>query len=165
MIFPSIPLARHVSEMKALANQLIPYSFPIGSAEDEETISWMKQREITIDGYDVIVYFNKCQYEDVLMENLQVFGKYFSFLPFTLVCKVARKYVGERELSFVEVLHNRRSSEESVMDQYTRKIYIWTVYYNLDGEPIPNPYIKKGTDSSYDGLRFSHVDRQRISFF
>jgi len=153
-------LDKHVREMKALALQLVPHSFPIKSPQDEEIISCLKQREIVVDGYDLLVYFNRCRYLDIELESLQVFGKYHTFLPFSLVCKVATQFLDDKELSFIEVMHNRKG----VADEFARKIYVWTVYYK-DNDPVPSPFITKFTPCVYEGLRYSHVDRNQIAFF
>lgn len=152
----------HVRGMKALAEQLVPFSFPLKSPQDEETISCLKQREIAVDGYDVIVYFNRCRYKDIDLGSLQVFGKYHTYLPFCLVCKIARQFLGDKELSLVEVMHHRN---QGVADEYARKIYVWTVYHNSEGTPIPNPFATKFTARSYEGLSYYHVDQSQVAFF
>lgn len=154
---------KHINEMRALAKQLVKYSFPNASPVDEEILSCLKQREIVLDGYNLIVYFNKCQHADTDLETLQVFGKYFSFLPFSLICKVAYKFLGNKELSLIEVVHNKKNVEG--VDQGTRKIYVWTVYHDSDGNPITSPFADGENACSYEGLKYSHVDRNQIMFF
>ena len=151
--------------MKALAHHLTKYSFPLVSQEDEEAISCLKQREITLDGYELILYFNRCKYADVYLETLQIFGKYFSFLPFSLICKVATKFLGDNDLSLVEVIHNKGNAKEAYVDQYSRKIYVWTIYYDQDNNPIENPFASRLQASFYEGLRYFHLDRNQVTFF
>lgn len=161
----SLPFDRHIKEMKTLALHLVKHSFPIANPEKEDVISWMKQREIAIDGYELIVYFSRSHCYDVNLESLQVYGKYFSFLPFSLVCKVAYKFLGNKELSLIEVVHNKQNAKETVIDQYSRKIYVWTVYYDSSGSPIANPFTADQEPQVYDGLRYTTVDRKQITFF
>lgn len=156
---PDIDVSVH--QMKTLAAQLVAYSFPQVSPQDEETISVLKQREIAIDGYETIVYFNKCKYLDVEMETVQIYGKYFTFLPMSVVCKIVYKFLGDKELSLIEQMHYRR---QGVMDEFSRKIYVWTVYYR-NGEPISSPFVNNFETRTYEGLRFSHVDNNQIVFF
>jgi hypothetical protein len=155
-------LHQHVKEMRALAKQLTKYSFPLSTPQDEETISCLKQREIAVDGYDIVVYFNRCRYLSVELETIQIFGKYFTFLPFSLVCKVANSFLGDKELSLVEVMHCRN---QGVMDEYARKIYVWTVYYDDNGKPTASPFVGKGKQCDYQGLRYNKVNREQIVFF
>ena len=155
-------LNKHVQEMLSLSKHLLKYSFPLTPPEDEDIISILKQREIEVDGYELVVYLNRCRYSDVELETLQVYGKYFTFLPFALVCKVANAFLGDKELSLIEVMHHRQGN---VMDEYSRKIYVWSVYYNADGEKITSPFVNQLTPCSYDGLHYSHVNREQITFF
>lgn len=146
--------------MRDIANHLVKYSFPQVPVQEEEVISCLKQREINIDGYDLMVYFNKCKYHDIEMETLQIFGKSFTFLPFSVVCKAARKFLGNKELSYVEVMHHRN---KDILDEYSRKIYVWTVYYD-NGEVVANPFITEFEHRTYDGLNFSHINKNQIKF-
>jgi hypothetical protein len=141
----------HVKEMKALAKRLAKYSFPTVSPKDELDISCLKQREITVDGYELIVYFNECRHKDEEMQTVQVFGRYFTFLPFSVVCKVASLFLGTKNLSLVETM------------QAERKIYVWSVH-RKDGElkcsPVDTLAVRK-----YDGLEFAQIDHKQVRFF
>lgn len=142
---------KHVKEMKSLANRLVKVSFPSVSPQDELEISCLKQREITVDGYEIIVYFNVCQHKDTDMQSVQVFGRYFTFLPFSVVCKVASEFLGTKNLSLVEVM------------QSERKIYIWSTY-RKDGELVDSP-ADTLTVRKYDGLEFAMLDQRQVKFF
>ena len=97
---------------------------------------------------------------------MQIFGKYFSFLPLFLVCKLGVEFLGSKELCLVEAVHNRASQfNEGITDEYSRKVYVWTIYYNEQGEPIPNPFASKLEPDSYEGLNFSRLDRKQVIFF
>ena len=156
-------LETHVQQMKALAKQLVNKSFPIVPPEEEEKLSCLKQREVTIDGYNVVLYFNCCKYGEINLETLQIFGKYFVFLPFSLICKIAAKFLGNKELSFIEVIHNKERKNEIGLG--SRKIYVWTVYYDERSQPIPNPFIEEKRVCSYEGLNYSRIDRNQVTFF
>lgn len=153
-------MEKDILEMRALSKRLIRYSFPLVSPQDEEIISCLKQREISIDGYELIIYLNRCKYNNFELETLQIYGKYFSFLPFSIVCKVAYRFLGNKELSFVEVMHYR---QQGIIDEKSRKIYVFTVNYNEQGEPIPNPLAKDVC--YYDGLVYNKIDPKQITFF
>lgn len=150
--------------MKSLANTLAYKSFPKISAKDEDDLSCLKQRDIMVDGYNVIIYFNVCKYERFSLETLQIFGQRQSFLPFFLVCKIAHKFLGDKELSFVELIHNKDDIELFV-DHHSRKVYVWTIYYDKKGKLISNPFSKKGIKCSYSGLNYSYINRECVTFF
>lgn len=151
-----------IKEMRSLARMLQPESFPIKSAEQEDAISCLKQREVTLDGYEIIVYFNNCSYGEVSLETLQIFGKQFTYLPFSLICKCAYKFLGEKELALVEVMSFGKKGE--LVDDMARRIYVWTVYYK-EGQPIASPFAKEIKHCSYDGLEFSQIEKNELTFF
>jgi hypothetical protein len=155
-----VSLDEHVEQSTAIARHLVNYSFPVVSPQDEEEISCLKQREITVDGYEIVVYFSISNYLDVQLRTLQLFGKYFTFLPFSLVCKIASKFLGDKELSFVEVMH----FNQGMVNEYSRRLYVWTVYFK-DEEPICNPFVTEFKPCTYEGFRYSHLDRNQIKFF
>lgn len=158
----NILFEQEVKEMRSLAKHLLPYSFPITSPEDEDAISCLKQRDVNVDGYDLVIYFNNCSYGEVTLETLQIFGKHISFLPFSLICKCAYKFLGSQELSLIEVMHFKTPN---TFDDNCRKIYVWTVYYNKEGKPVASPFAKEQKIRSYEGLQFSQLNRNEVMFF
>jgi len=155
------PLVKTVGEMRTVAKQLLPHSFPQKTRQDEADIAVLKKREILVDGYEVVVYFNNAHYGDRILETLQVYGRYFSFLPFYLVCKVARAFLGDDKLSLVEVIH----SSAGKIDKTCKKIYVWTLYYDTDGKRISGPFAENATPDNYDGLVFLRTQDKDIKFF
>lgn len=137
-----------------MACLLLPYSFPIVPRQDEVDIACLKQREITIDGYDVGVYFNSCDYSSYKLESLQVFGRYFNSLPFYLVCKIARAFLGSEDLTLIESI-----------DKSYRKIYVWTLYYDRDGKKTSSPVKGKRKADYFEGFNFFRLNEMDIKFF
>ena len=142
-----------VGRIKRMAEQLVPYNFPTVSPQDEEIINFLKFTEATVDGYDVILHFNKHDYGDHYLETFQVLGKEVPFLPFVLICKLAKLFLGEQKLSLVEVLKDGR------------KIYCWTLIRDKKGKAIAAPYQNKGEDCSYEGFQYSYVTPDKINFY
>lgn len=155
-----VTLDEHVQHSRMIAEHLINYSFPSVSPQDEEEISCLKQKEIVIDGYDVVVYYSVSNYLGVQLRTLQLFGKYFTFLPFSIVCKVAYKFLGDKELFFLEIM---RLKENSV-DELSRRVYVWTAYFRND-ESIGNPFVTGFKSCVYEGFKYSHLDANQIKFF
>lgn len=138
----------HIRQMKVLADRLTPHSFPQVSPVDEATLTVLKQRQIVVDGYDLIVYLNRCRHLDVDIEMLQIFGKYFTFLPFSLVCGVAGKFLGVTELSLMNITHG--SGEQK------RRIHVWSVFYR-DGKVVPNPFVHRFNYRTFGDIKFNLV--------
>ena len=76
-------LEKIIKEMCALANQLVPYSFPIVDYSEEQDILILKQRTIVVDGYDVIICLSRANYEEEghYLTTLQIQSVNFLFLP------------------------------------------------------------------------------------
>lgn len=141
-----------VAEIKTFGEFLIPYNFPQVPPEEEEPINYIKPREIRVDGYNLIVHYSKADYGTHYLETLQVLGKYSPFLPFSLVCKIGKKFMGDQYLSLVELYKDNR------------KIYCWTLILNKNNKPIPGPYQQDDTEHcTYEGLEYRCVSPKQVN--
>lgn len=135
-----IPLEQHVAELRDLAKTLMPYSFPKVSVEDDAEVIPLRTRQLVIDGYDVAVTFCISDYDKHHLESLQIQGVYTPFLPFALVCKIARFFLGSEHLSYTDLVRDNR------------KIYCWTIR-RRKGRVVP--LTKKVSHDSYEGLTYN----------
>lgn len=138
MSYFNLKLDQHIKEMKGMAQLLVSY----GQSEDDD-VSVLKQREIVVDGYTICVHFSRSEHkhDNTYIDIVSFTGKYMPFLPMTFVCKIGEAYLGNKELTFTELLNNGR------------KYYSWLVLY-CNGIPISNTSIK-GVCDSYNGLEFT----------
>lgn len=143
-------LQSHVVGMKRLAEMLSQYSYPVRMT-DEEDIAVLKQREIVVDGYTIVVYFGIADYGGIVLNVLSLTSKYSPFLPFALLCKVAVAFLGNKELSFVECSKDRQ------------KVYTWMTLVHKNGKPISNEYLSQAKPCSYNGLEFARVSGKEIA--
>ncbi len=146
------PLIEHVNEMRGLGEVLIDYNFPKAPPEWEDDLNVLKMRELVVDGYCILVHYSKADYGDHLLETLQVLGKNCPFLPFCLVCKLAKSYLGNRGLSLVEFFRDNR------------KIYCWTLTLDMEGKPIPSPFSPDVQMCVYDGLEYGYMKPNQVNF-
>lgn len=142
-----------VSDMKKLADFFVPYNFPAVPPFEEDAINILKFKEVTLDGYNVVLHFNKHNYGDHYLETFQILGKEIPFLPFCLTCKMAKKFLGNRYLSLIEVLKDNR------------KIYCWTLIRDKKGHPIAHPYKHKVENCIYDDLQYNYLHPDKINFY
>jgi len=142
MLFPTKKFDDVIKEMKSFGELLIPYNTPRVSQVDEDEICIIKTREVAVDGYNTVIYYSKSDWADYYIEILQVTGRYTPFLPFSLVCKIGKKFLGERYLSYVDFLRDNR------------KTYCWTVASDKSSTPISAPYKKEivSDDCVYEGF-------------
>jgi len=145
-------LQKHVEEMRALGEHLIHYNFPKAPAEWEDDINILKAREIVVDGYTVVVHYSKADYDNHYLETLQILGKNAPFLPFVLICKLAKVFLGDQELSLVEIVRDNR------------KIYCWTLTVDSDNNPIPSPFQQESEPCQFEGFRYSYMNPDQVNF-
>ncbi|NIQ17107.1 MAG: hypothetical protein GTO02_22805, partial [Candidatus Dadabacteria bacterium] len=99
-------LEKHVKEMRAFGELLMPYTFPKVAPQEEIDINFIKSREFDVDGYSVIVYYNKANWDEHYLETIQIMSLYGVFLPFYLICKIAKQFFGDQYLSLIEFFQN-----------------------------------------------------------
>lgn len=112
-----------------------------------------KEKEVIIDGYNLFVYYQKTDHAKHSVETLQIFGRNSPFLPFNVVCNLAKRILGKEELSLVEVYKN------------DRKVYIWSVCTDRKGNPMPSPYEAETEECEYDGWTYLYMQPNQVDFF
>jgi len=139
-----------VKEMKSFGNFLMPYSQPKVDQAEEEDINILKSREVVIDGYSVVVHYNKNDWPTHYMEIVQISGKYTPYLPFYLVCKIGKKFLGNKHLSYLDYSKDGR------------KTYCWTLATDKANNPMPTPYRETFVlnDCVYEGLCYKSLVQQ-----
>lgn len=142
-----------VEKMRSIGDQLVPYNFPRVKGNVEDQVENYKLREIVIDGYKVVLHYNKADYGSYYLEILQVKGSYALFLPFEILTKLAIKFLGGHNLSLVEFYK----------DGY--KVYCWTVFVDKSGKPISFPEKEKCELCSYRGLEYYYLQPNQVSFY
>lgn len=153
MLFPIKCFDEVVKETKSFGLFLMPYSTPKVSPEDDDDIKCLKGKEVIVDGYTVVIYYSKNDWPTHQMEVLQITAKYAPFLPFSLVCKIGKKFLGDKHLSYVDFLKE------------DRKTYCWTVASDKTNNPIPAPYKKESLsdDCVYEGLCYKCLNPSQTS--
>ena len=134
------PLPQIIEEMRSLAQQLEPHSFPQVGRMEARIVDILKQRTVFIDGYQLIAYFSSMNYDDFRIERLELLGLHQPFLPMYLVCRVAAQFLGGHELRYSETF------------KMGRKVYVWTVGIDDRGRPLPfnDPDMEKCTYEHFD---------------
>ena len=136
-----------------LADELVPYNFPMGPVEMEYYISPLKKCEVEVDGYTIVFHLNRALYENHHLETFQLYNKYAPFLPFYLVAKLARKVLGGHCLSLIEFY------------QEDRKIYCWSVCLDSRGRPISSPIKEKSKPKIFEGFEYMHMTPEQLNLY
>jgi len=140
-----------IEQIKNVGDALVPYNYPLNDPRLEDDIHLLKIVETVVDGYDVVLYFSRADYKTHFLETVQIFGKTIPFLPFSLVTKIAKKFLGGHNLSLVE------------LPGMNRKIYCWTVCLDTRGRPINSPYDGKVEMCDYEGFKYSHMQPDQVN--
>lgn len=143
-------LKQTVVEMKRMADMLVPLTFPKVDFRHEQDILMFKHRNLVVDGYEIITCFSKADYGPYFLESLQVQAAYAPFMPFTLVCKMGRAFLGTENLSYIEFFRNNR------------KVYCWTIK-TREGRPLPPD--KKTKPGVYEGFAFNILQPGSVDLF
>jgi len=144
----------HLMEtLRRASKHLIPHTFPLEEIEVEDDIGTLKRMEMTVDGYEVVIYFNKADYDDYYLETFQVFSKNSVFLPFNLVVKLACRMLGSHHLSLIEFY------------QDNRKVYCWSVCVDKDGKAIASPTDEESEFSEYEGFEYKRMHPDQINLY
>lgn len=123
-----------------MAAMLVPHTFPKVSFEHEQDVLVLKQRRVTVDGYQTTICYSRADYGEYYLDSLQIQNTSSPYLPFTIVCKLGRAFLGETNLSYVDFVKDNR------------KVYCWTLRVR-DEKSLPPS--KKSLASSYEGFEYS----------
>jgi len=132
----------------------MPYNYPKNPlAVFEEDLEIFKERETVVDGYLVFLYYQVSDYDNYRLKTLQIYNKIGPFLPFNLVVKVAKKFLGEEQLSLVEVFKSNR------------KIYCWSLSTDDEDRPIETPYISDAQPCIFEGFKYLYIRPSEVIFY
>lgn len=147
------PLDIAIKRMKDIGEILTPYTFPVADMDTEDEISELKYLNRMIDGYYIRLNFSIADYSDHYLYTLQVTSESFPFLPFTVVLKLARKFLGDEHLSLVEILKSNR------------KIYCWTLFLDREKKPLHPKYKDQIEHCMFEGFDYTYVHPGQLKFY
>lgn len=142
-----------IRKMKGLGEIFIPYNFPQNDPHLEDDLNVLKVVQCEVDGYSLILHFSKADYGSYYIETLQVFSLESPFLPFHLVVKIARAFLGSEHLSLVELYKDNK------------KIYCWTKCLNKRGATIKSPYEEESEKCSFEGFDYILMNTNQVTFY
>lgn len=123
-------------EMRGLAEVLRDFTPPRHPPDAD--ISWMKQREVVIDGYRMVAHFSQADYGEIVSSVLTIACVRAPFVPFVAVCKAVGLFF----------------DHPATLYEYTRsgrKIYSW-MSVAKQGRLVDNPH--QGDAEDYHGFTF-----------
>lgn len=139
-----------IDSMKAMADYLLPYTFPNVSFKEEQQVLCMKQRVVQVDGYDITVCFSRADYKKYILQTLQLQSPQVPFLPFNIVCKIGQMFMGRKHLSYIDFFKNNK------------KVYCWVSKFVGDKKLPPN---NNSQLTSYEGFDFHLLHPGSVDLF
>jgi len=142
------PLDEIIQSMRSVGEILIPHNYPKSVPPPlgkEDELLLFKKKSVVVDGYNIDIYYQKSDFDDYFAETLQIYAQYCPFIPFNIVVKLARKFLGGHNLSLVEIYREGR------------KIYVWTVYVDRSGRPMKFPFDIPVEDCDFEGTKYSYM--------
>ena len=147
-------LEKVVAEMKALSEVLVPYNFPSPRFnDDEDDLGIFKSRFLFVDGYPIFIYYQKSDYNEYFVHTLQIHGAKSPFLPFNLICKVGKAFLGSTHLSLIEIFKEHK------------KIYIWSLCSDKSNNILEMPDSGSVEQCEFEGLRYTYVQPSAVDFY
>lgn len=125
-----------IEDFKRAEDVLTPYTMN----DNDDNV--LRTNVIEIDGYSVKLKFKRIDHGPFYTENLTLMSEFGSFLPFHLVAKLGKKFLGKYKLMLSE------SYEQD------RKIYEWTVALDKEGRPTPIRVNSYYEECVYDDLNY-----------
>jgi len=141
-----------VDKMRAVGEQLIPYN-QLGDNSIEDVLHIAKTKETYADGYSIIIHYSKSDLKTHYLECIQILGKETPFIPFHLIAKIAKKFLGYYDLSLVEQLRDNR------------KIYCWTAFIDKKGRPIKPVNVPEIEICNYEGFEYMYMEPRHVDFY
>lgn len=140
ILYPQEPFNEIVAKMRSMGEMLVEYTYPLTPKADAEDIACFKLREVMVDGYELYIQYTKGDYGEYYLETVEILAKHTPFIPFVVVCKIAKAFLGDKHLSYVNFFADNR------------RRYCWTLARDKDDEPMPGPYRVEMETEEYEGF-------------
>jgi hypothetical protein len=139
-----------VEHMKVMADLLLPLTHPRVTYEGEQQILCMKQRIVQMNGHELELCFSRADYDKYLLETIQIQSRHAPFLPFNIICKIGRMFLGERNLCYIDFF------------RFHRKVYCWATK-KVDGRAIAPG--KRSDAATFEGFDYHLLHPGSVDLF
>lgn len=133
-----------VKDLKDASNLIVNYTFPKVTTVIEADFDFLRSTRACVDGIVVNIYYTKSDYEVHFFETVQIIGEYSPFVPFSVVLKIGRAFLGDNNLTLTEFY------------QKNRKVYCWNLITGKDGQQFPNENLR-GERCCFEGYNYTYI--------
>lgn len=147
-----ISLEKIVKSSKGMAEHLIPWTFPISGLQTEHDVMPLKSTRTVVDGYPLVLTFSVADFEEYFLDTLQITSSSAPFLPFNLVVKIAKKFLGTEHLYLLEFVNKGR------------RVYYWTLFTDEYGKAIENPKQDNYENLNFEGFNYKYIFPKKLNY-
>ena len=133
-------------DLKAASNLIVNFTFPKISPSEESDFDFLRSATICVDGSLINIYYTKSDYNSHFFETVQIIGEHSPFIPFLVVLKVGKVFLGDGTLTLTEFY------------QKNRKVYCWNLITNKDGEKFESILIQ-GEKCNFEGHDYTYISQ------
>lgn len=133
-----------VKDLKRASQLIIKFTYPKSSTTEEAEFDFLRSSRACIDGFLLNIYYTKSDYDEHVFETVQIVGEYSPFIPFHVVFKIGKAFLGEQNLSLTEFF------------QKNRKVYCWNMITNNDGEQMSSDLLR-GEKCDFEGCKYTYI--------
>ena len=144
---------KKIDQLKVLADVLEKYSHHNNCKEFEKELLLLKKSEIFFDGYNLVFHFSKTNYENYTLDNLQVYSRDFSILPFDVPFKFAQSFY--KDINNVSYL-------ESEVDSV--RVYCWMLLKNKKDNSFLLPVDEYSKKFTKHGIKYFYIEIPYFDF-
>lgn len=134
-----------VKDLKRASELIINFTYPKSSTIEEANYDFMRSAKACIDGFLLNIYYTKSDYESHFFETVQIVGEYSPFIPFHVVFKIGKAFLGEENLGLTEFF------------QKNRKVYCWNMITTKDGQQMSSELLR-GQKCNFEGCKYTLID-------
>lgn len=133
-----------VKDLKNASKLIIELTYPKASTLEEANYDFLRSSRACIDGFLLNIYYTKSEYDDHFFETVQIIGEYSPFIPFHVVFKIGKAFLGEENLSLTEFF------------QKNRKVYCWNMITGKDGQQMSVDLLR-GQKCNFEGCKYTYI--------
>jgi hypothetical protein len=140
-----------VEIIKKSAKFLCSMTYPKCKIGDDSDLVILKTTEVVVDGYDSGIFFSISDFGDYKIKVLQIWPLYYYFIPFNVISKIAKKFLGDQGLSFFEIWSN------------DRMLYCWTLVLDKEDQVINDFYRVNQKENFFSDFRYYSMEPGEIN--
>lgn len=144
-------LADKIKTIKDFGKSISKYNYPLAPSSMEDVLIPIKLMPLEVDGYSLLVHYNRADHGKFYLDAFQVYSKNAVFLPFNLVLKLGILFLGKENLYLMEIYAG------------VKKVYCWMTYYDTDENSVEMNL--PGKTQEYGGISYKLLPPSEVNIY